>query len=259
MLPQSVCGYCKKVFVPRTRKNKYCNPDCYIANNRRKKLEYYYSHNLRERYKPKTYNRLCPICKKEFIAHNSLKVYCSRDCFFYFYRRQDHIKKKCRVKQKEYYYLHRAELLERNHKRYVPKKKIYRRECNWCNNNFKTNYSWQKSCCLQCQLKFTRLKKHNKYLQNAESNKLRRRINDAKRLYGIGYEEYCDLTKECCIDDCTITEIIDLHHKDGNKQNGGKDNLVGLCPTHHMMIHRLKYSLMEKGKKYVLVKKHDNQ
>lgn len=35
--------------------------------------------------------------------------------------------------------------------------------------------------------------------------------------------------------------VVDVHHLDGNHHNNDVNNLVPLCPNHHMAIHTKKY------------------
>lgn len=56
-----------------------------------------------------------------------------------------------------------------------------------------------------------------------------------KKWYGLDLEVYKRITSKCKI--CDFDKIIDLHHLDGNHQNNSEDNLIGLCPNHHKMIH----------------------
>lgn len=41
---------------------------------------------------------------------------------------------------------------------------------------------------------------------------------------------------------CKFDKIVEVHHIDHNRNNNTKENLVPLCPNHHMMIHRSKYA-----------------
>jgi len=72
-----------------------------------------------------------------------------------------------------------------------------------------------------------------------------------KKDFGLEFDTYKNLTKECII--CGFNKIVDLHHIDENKQNNVKDNLIGLCPNHHKMLHNFKFRkeirqiLSEKG------------
>lgn len=57
-----------------------------------------------------------------------------------------------------------------------------------------------------------------------------------QKKHNINVELYRKLTKKCII--CGFDKIVDLHHLDQNPENNSPDNLVGLCPNHHKMIHR---------------------
>jgi ribosomal protein L37E len=60
-----------------------------------------------------------------------------------------------------------------------------------------------------------------------------------KKNFELDFKEYKDLTKECII--CGFDKIVDLHHLDENKKNNSKQNLIGLCPNHHKMLHDFKF------------------
>jgi len=69
--------------------------------------------------------------------------------------------------------------------------------------------------------------------------------------YGLDWETYKRITKSCAI--CGFDKIVALHHLDKNHENRSEQNLVGLCPNHHRMIHKAEYQaeifqkLKEKG------------
>lgn len=56
-----------------------------------------------------------------------------------------------------------------------------------------------------------------------------------KRKYGLDIETYKKITSKCVV--CGFDKIVDLHHLDMDKKNRSSDNLIGLCPNHHQMIH----------------------
>ena len=60
-----------------------------------------------------------------------------------------------------------------------------------------------------------------------------------KKNHNISPELYKKITKKCTI--CDFDQIIDLHHIDKDKSNNSENNLVGLCPNHHKMIHHMKF------------------
>lgn len=61
-----------------------------------------------------------------------------------------------------------------------------------------------------------------------------------RRLYNISLELWNEITKECLI--CGFDKVVDIHHLDENRKNNSRDNLIGLCPNHHQMLHNEKYS-----------------
>ncbi|MBS3140844.1 hypothetical protein J4405_01710 [Candidatus Woesearchaeota archaeon] len=59
------------------------------------------------------------------------------------------------------------------------------------------------------------------------------------KIHRIGYNTYKRITEKCVI--CGFDKFVTLHHLDQNKKNNSQDNLIGLCPNHHQMLHTLKY------------------
>ncbi|MBI2652714.1 hypothetical protein HYX00_04580 [Candidatus Woesearchaeota archaeon] len=62
---------------------------------------------------------------------------------------------------------------------------------------------------------------------------------NAKKSHSISLEKLRELTKSCV--SCDFDKLITLHHLDGNRQNNGDGNLIGLCPNCHKMIHTYQY------------------
>ena len=44
---------------------------------------------------------------------------------------------------------------------------------------------------------------------------------------------------------CGFSHLVDIHHKDHNKSNNTKENLVVLCPNCHMLVHKKKMNLIQ--------------
>ncbi|MFH0978289.1 MAG: hypothetical protein V1837_03215 [Candidatus Woesearchaeota archaeon] len=65
------------------------------------------------------------------------------------------------------------------------------------------------------------------------------KANNAKRLYGIAYGRWQEVTKKCA--SCGFDKLCSIHHLDGNRRNNESDNVVGLCPNCHKMIHMYQY------------------
>lgn len=74
-----------------------------------------------------------------------------------------------------------------------------------------------------------------------------------KNRYNISNELYEEITESCSL--CGFNKIVELHHIDENRKNNSRENLVGLCPNHHKMLHDFRYReetqahLREKGYK----------
>ncbi len=58
---------------------------------------------------------------------------------------------------------------------------------------------------------------------------------NARSYHNIEPELYTEITKKCR--SCGFDKLVQLHHLDHNKTNNSDDNLVGLCPNCHKMIH----------------------
>lgn len=65
------------------------------------------------------------------------------------------------------------------------------------------------------------------------------KASNIKRYHNISLDEWKNVTKECLI--CGFDKIVELHHLDKNRENDHRDNLIGLCPNHHKMLHCEKY------------------
>jgi len=75
---------------------------------------------------------------------------------------------------------------------------------------------------------------------------------DGKNSYRDKCFKYHD--KACVV--CKFNLVVDVHHVDGNRKNNIPQNLVPLCPNHHRMIHKKKYSfkIHEKINEYLIEK-----
>ena len=60
-----------------------------------------------------------------------------------------------------------------------------------------------------------------------------------KKSHNIDFKNYKKLTKKCII--CAFSNIVELHHLDENCKNNSEENMVGLCPNHHKMVHQYKF------------------
>jgi hypothetical protein len=60
-----------------------------------------------------------------------------------------------------------------------------------------------------------------------------------KKRHNISVEIYNKITQKCVI--CGFDKIVDLHHLDKNRENNSEENLIGLCPNHHKMIHHIQF------------------
>ena len=71
---------------------------------------------------------------------------------------------------------------------------------------------------------------------------------------GLTFDIYEKMTKKCSIKDCRFSLTVDLHHIDKDKNNNNVSNLIGLCPSHHQLIHRYGYKLEQAEDTWILIK-----
>lgn len=74
---------------------------------------------------------------------------------------------------------------------------------------------------------------------NTVFNLEKTKAHNIKRWHNISQDLYKKITEKCYI--CGFETIVELHHLDGKKENNSEDNMVGLCPNHHKMIHNYKF------------------
>ena len=65
------------------------------------------------------------------------------------------------------------------------------------------------------------------------------KADNYKKWHNLNVETYRKITKKCIV--CGFDKVVYLHHLDENKQNSSEENLVGLCPNHHKMLHDFRY------------------
>lgn len=105
-----------------------------------------------------------------------------------------------------------------------PKNITYCKVCLKPIKNFKTNKA---TCSRSCS---------NTYYRKGEGN---------GNWKSSAYRSTCFLyhKKECVV--CGESNIIEVHHYDGNKNNNNPSNLIPLCPTHHQYWHSKYRQLIE--------------
>ena len=85
-----------------------------------------------------------------------------------------------------------------------------------------------------------------KYIKKAKENYIRNnpeKINAHKIASELARRGI--IQKEPCII-CGEERIVSVHHYDGNKKNNSIENLIPLCPTHHLYFHSKYRHLIEK-------------
>lgn len=110
-----------------------------------------------------------------------------------------------------------------------------------CHNCYR-NYKWKRKLftCKRCK---RQMPHHSKSLCNGCYNYVfhleKVKIYQNKRLYNIDDKTYKKATKVCVI--CGFDKVVDLHHIDHDHKNNSEENLIGLCPNHHKMLHNFKF------------------
>ena len=114
---------------------------------------------------------------------------------------------------------------------------------------FTRKYELIEKICPVCNIKFVDRKGHkrekitcshscsNTYFRSGENNP-----NYKADKSDWGYRKICfsKWKKECII--CGFDKVVDVHHLDHNNKNNDINNLIPLCPNHHMMLHTKKYN-----------------
>jgi len=85
-----------------------------------------------------------------------------------------------------------------------------------------------------------RMKKHQAYglcpgCYNSTFHLEKVKLHNARRYHNIEPTLYKKVISKCAI--CEFNKVVEMHHIDHNKTNNSEDNLAGLCPNHHKMIH----------------------
>ena len=150
---------------------------------------------------------------------------------------------------KEYYQKNKEKLRE-NNKEYM---KDYKNTERYKQSKIKSQKKYSisqkgREAQKRSSIKYSQTKKgkelYNKYSQTIKGKRSRRKaarryyhkISKSKK-FGLILKDYKELTKECSI--CGFNRFtVDVHHKDFNKENNIKENLIGLCPTCHQTLHR---------------------
>jgi hypothetical protein len=111
------------------------------------------------------------------------------------------------------------------------KYKVVIKDCPVCSKQFETQagHSREKQTCSHsCSNTFFRSGENNPNWKHEKSE--------------WGYRKICfnKWEKKCVI--CGFDKVVDVHHLDHNNKNNDINNLVPLCPNHHMMLHTKKYN-----------------
>jgi len=98
--------------------------------------------------------------------------------------------------------------------------------------------------------------KKNFYNKETRNHRIIHKIKIDSIKYNQDFNYILELKSKCAI--CGFDKwFVDIHHKDYNNKNNSKDNLIGLCPTCHLGIHRRYVVLNDEGK-YIINPQNSN-
>ena len=110
-----------------------------------------------------------------------------------------------------------------------------------CNNCYKQKI-WQrkKNICPRCKrLLFLKAKGLCAGCYNTTFHLDYLKASQHMKRYGLDFETYKKITEKCAV--CDFDKFVALHHLDQDRTNNSRENLIGLCPNHHQMLHTQKY------------------
>ncbi|MBD3248615.1 hypothetical protein GF336_01045 [Candidatus Woesearchaeota archaeon] len=65
------------------------------------------------------------------------------------------------------------------------------------------------------------------------------KAHNYRKWHNVDLDLYRKIIKKCLI--CDFDKIVDLHHLDGDHKNNSEENLIGLCPNHHKLLHDMRF------------------
>lgn len=110
-----------------------------------------------------------------------------------------------------------------------------------CHNCYR-KYKWvpKKKICPRCKrLKVMKARGHCGGCYNTVFMLQYQKDMNYRKYHNISPQLYKKITKSCIV--CNFNKFVELHHIDCNRQNNSEDNMVGLCPNHHKMLHTIEY------------------
>jgi hypothetical protein len=179
--------------------------------------------------------RKCKWCGKSFQSSYQWQEYCGKECY------------------KEHRKVYARELYKKNYPN--RKEKISAKNKLWRLNHPDYSKEWREKNRKQIREYHRR---YVKKLLEKNPNYFLKYGGEYKYNYcsydGLSYNKYKELTRKCSIKNCGFSITVDLHHIDKNRDNNEISNLMGLCPNHHQMIHRLRYELKSENNSWLLIK-----
>jgi len=171
------------------------------------------------------YKRKCIKCLNEFYGYKNNK-YCP-------------ICKPLILKEYNREYYNKLNPLKK--KEIIKKSFDYRKE--WRKNNKEKIKVWNeknKEKLKEYHKQYNKLRQRRLYELYPSLMKKKRRERFYRDYYNLSIEEVNEFKKDGCAI-CgynKVLEMISLHHKDKNKKNNNKNNLIPLCYSCHSAIHK---------------------
>lgn len=116
-------------------------------------------------------------------------------------------------------------------------------KCEFCGKIMTSKYASGRFCDEQCYRKF--VAKFNSEVRFKDAKR-----NDTYR--ALAFRHYSHKCAVCGYKECV--DILEVHHKDGDRNNNALDNLVILCPNCHKKITLKLFVLLYKDNRYILIK-----
>lgn len=142
----------------------------------------------------------------------------------------------------EYCHKHMYSVVIKQHSRKCYLNPLNLKLCPVCGKPIK-NYRHHTTCCNRCKGLFFKdtYKQTSREYHNSGNDIINYRT-ECLRYYG----------KKCAV--CDETNIIEVHHLDGNHKNNDIKNLIPMCSNHHRYVHSKYYFLVESKLKEFLSK-----
>lgn len=112
--------------------------------------------------------------------------------------------------------------------------------------------------CFSCNSNFMVKEREKRFPSKKKyfcSRSCANRIGGKAKTEKYGMKQYATIARKFHKEECIVcyeTDVLDVHHIDGDRTNNTGNNLVFLCPNDHARLHRLKdVKVIDSIKKYI--------